>query len=280
MEILRTEGECAAILELQGSLFFGTADQLYRAIEPELKERTYVMLDLRRVQAVDVTAAHILEQIEDTLHERRGFLIFSHLPRLPSGREMEDYFEQVDLVKPGHQNLVFGELDEALEWVENRILERAGAMRAEENFLDLDEIGIFRNRQADTMIDLESCMETRTIKAKDQLFAFGDQSDELYLIRRGAIRIVQPLTRGQGHHLATYNRGDFFGEMSFLDREPRSADAYAAKDTDLFVLSRADFDDFVSRHPRGASNLLEGLARTLSHRLRFTNAELLQYEDS
>ena len=122
-------------------------------------------------------------------------------------------------------------------------------------------------------------MEPRTVKAGDRLFSLGDSSDELYLIRRGAIRIMQPLKRNQGHHLATFNRGDFFGEMSFLDREQRSADAYAERDTELFVLSRTAFDAFAANHKKVAMGLMEGLARTLSLRLRFTNTELRRLED-
>ena len=279
MKILQEQGERTAIFKLQGSLFFGTADQLYSAIEPELKLRSYIILDMRRVQSVDVTAAHVLELIEDALKERGGSLIFSHLPLMQSGRDLEDYFGQVGLVKPGHQSRVFGELDEALEWVENRILKESKIDRTEETLLGLRDIDIFKKRRDETLAELEACMETRSVKAGERLFALGDNSDELYLVRRGAIRIMQPLKRKQGHHLATFNRGDFFGEMAFLDHEPRSADAYAERDTELFVLSRAAFDDFAANHKKTAIALLEGLARTLSLRLRFTNAELRQLED-
>jgi SulP family sulfate permease len=124
MAILEKRGGDAVIFELQGSLFFGTTDQLYTALEPELKTRSYVILDMRRVQSVDVTAAHMLEQIEDTLAERNAFLLFSTLPRdLPSGRDMRQYFAQVGLVRPERHVEAFGELDEALEWVEDRFIE-------------------------------------------------------------------------------------------------------------------------------------------------------------
>ncbi|MGZ8249514.1 MAG: SulP family inorganic anion transporter, partial [Methylomagnum sp.] len=90
MAILEREGHQAVIVELQGSLFFGTADQLYRALAPEMGACRYIILDMRRVQSVDVTAAHVLEQIKDQLAEREGFLIFSQLPsRVPSGLDMQ-----------------------------------------------------------------------------------------------------------------------------------------------------------------------------------------------
>jgi len=280
MEILEQRGDRTAVFELQGSLFFGTTDQLYTALEPDLKARTYVILDMRRVQSVDVTAAHMLEQIEDMLAERKAFLIFSHLPRnVPSGQDMQEYFDQVGLVRPVHHVQVFGELDEALEWVEDRILEEARLEREPEKLLELREMEIFKGRKEETLAALEACMETRSFKAGERIFSRGDSGDSLFLIRRGAVRILLPLNGKQGHHLATFGRGDFFGEMTFLDREPRSADAVAFTDTDVFVLSRERFDALATEHKKLAMRLFEGLARAIAIRLRHANTELRTLEE-
>ncbi len=281
IEILEQRGDRTVIFELQGSLFFGTTDQLYTVLEPELKAHTYVVLDMQRVQLVDVTAAHLLEQIEDIISERKGWLIFSHLPQeVPTGQDMQSYFDQVGLVRPERRVRIFGQLDEALEWVEDTILEEERLERAVFQPLGLREIDLFRGRKEETFADLEACMETRSLPAGEYVFRRGDLGDELFLIRRGSVRILLPLDRRQAHHLATFGRGDFFGEMAFLDGEPRSADALALTDTDLYVLSRARFQTLVEEHKRLALNLLEGLARTLAIRLRHTDAELRVMEES
>ena len=281
MEILEKRGDQTAIFELQGSLFFGTTDQLYTALEPELKIRRYIILDMRRVQTVDVTAVHMLEQIESTIAERNGSLIFSQLPRsLPSGRDMEQYFDQVGLMRAESHARVFDALDDALEWVENRILEEEVLARALEAPLELREIDLFEGRKDETLAELDACMEKRSYKAGERICARGDAGHEIFLIRRGAVRIVLPLTGKQGRHLATFGRGDFFGEMSFLDRDLRSADAYAFTDADLFVLPREQFDKFAEGHKKLAIRLMEGLARKLAIRLRYANAELRHLEES
>ena len=275
MAILEQRGERAVIVELQGSLFFGTTDQLYRALEPDLKARTYVILDMRRVQSVDVTAAHVLELIEDMLSERNAYLIFSQLPQhVPTGQDMRQYFDEVGLARKEHHARVFGELDDALEWVENRILAEARLELAAEKSLELQEIELFRGRKQETLAALEACMDKRSFKAGEAIFRRGDGSDELLLVRRGSVRIMLPLDDKQSHHLATFGRGDFFGEMAFFDHAPRSADAIAASDTDLYALSRQRFDKLADEHKRLAINLLAGLARMLAIRLRYTDAEL------
>jgi SulP family sulfate permease len=275
MAILEKRGAGAVIFELQGSLFFGTTDQLYTALEPELKTCSYLILDMHRVQSVDVTAAHMLEQIEDTLAERKAVLLFSALPRdLPSGRDMRTYFDQVGLVRPGHHVKPFDELDEALEWVEDRFIAAENIERAMETALELRDIDLFRSRKAETLAALEAVMEKRSAKAGEAIFNRGETGDELFLIRRGAVRVVLPLPGGQARHLATFSRGDFIGEMAFLDHHVRSANAVAFTDTDLFVLSRKRFDALAEEHRMLAINLLEGIARVLAIRLRYANAEL------
>ena len=281
MAILEKRGDRTAIFELQGSLFFGTTDQLYTALEPELKARKYIILDMRRVQTVDLTAVHMLEQIENMLAERKGVLIFSQLPRsLPSGKDMEQYFDQVGLMRSESHARPFDELDDALEWVENRILEEERLEKALEAPLELREIDLFKGRKEETLTALEACMEKRSHKAGERICARGDAGHEIFLIRRGAVRIVLPLKDKQGHHLATFGRGDFFGEMSFLDRDLRSADAFAFTDADLFVLTRERFDAFAEDHKKLAIQMMEGLARKLAIRLRYANAELRYLEES
>lgn len=280
MRILQERGGQSAIFELQGSLFFGTADQLYSALEADLKTRRYLILDLHRVQSVDITAAHLFEQLEDILSEREAFLIFSDVPRsLPSGRDMQQYFSEVGLVREDQHSRVFDELDDALEWVEGRILDEEHVSRAHEQPLELREMDLFAGRKAETLASLEGFLVRRSCKAGERIFSRGDTGDELFLIRRGAVRIVLPLTGQQGHHLATFGRGNFFGEMSFLDQDTRSADAIAFTDTDLFVLSRHRFNELADQHKRLASQILGALARVLAIRLRYANAEVRALRD-
>ena len=275
MEILTAHGSRAAIIELQGSLFFGTADQLYRALEHDLKTRDFLILDMRRIQTVDVTAAHLLEQVKDMLAERNGFLIFSQIPpNLPSGRDLQQYFDQVGLIRSDSPVRVFAELDDALEWVEDRIIHEAELSRDEETALELNEVELFAGRKEQTLAELEQCMEKRHLAAGDTIFSRGDAGDELFLIRRGAVRIMLPLSDRMSHHLGTFGRGAFFGEMAFLDGEVRSANAVAFVDTELYVLSRRAFDKFAEDHKKLGLKLMEGIASVLASRLRYTNAEL------
>lgn len=275
MDILVKNGNRTVVVELQSSLFFGTANQLYTALEQDIKLRDFVILDMRRVQTVDVTAAHTLDLIKDILGERNSFLIFSQLPHdLPSGRDMEQFFDQVGLVRPESPVRVFAELDQALEWVEERILIDACNEIDDRKPLEIGEIDLFHGRRPEVLAALEQLMEKRSYKKGEKIFASGDVGDELFLIRRGEVRIMLPINEKLSHHLGTFGRGGFFGEMAFLDGAARSADAIAFTDTDLYLLSRKTFELFAPVHPQSSLAVMEGLASVLSARLRYTNAEL------
>jgi sulfate permease, SulP family len=281
MEVLEKHGDCTVIFELQGSLFFGTTDQLYSALEPELKVRKYIVLDMRRVQSVDFTAAHMLEQVEDMVAERNGAVIFSHMPsRAPSGQDMAGYFKQVGLAREERHARIFPHLDAALEWVEDRILEAEHVESDPETPWELRELELLRERKAETIAALEAAMVIEKFTAGEMIFKHGTPGDELYFVRQGSVRILLPLAGHDPHHLSTFGRGEPFGEMSFVDRALRSADAVAYTDSEAYVLTRARFDQLVEEHHKLALNLLEWLAGVMAARLRRTDTELRFLKES
>ena len=281
MAVLEKQGHQSVILELQGGLFFGTKDQLYTALEPELGKRKYILLDMRRVQSVDVTAVHLLQQIRDSLIERDAFLIFSNLTHtLPNGRNIAEFFDQMELTTMTEHVKVFGQLDDAVEWVEDQILGQGAGEPSEQAALELKDLELFKGHKEETLIDLEAAMQRRTLVKDEKVYSFGDPGNELYLIRKGAVRITLPSTVEEGgHHALTYGRGDFFGGMAFLSMMTRLNDATALEDTELYVLQREQFEVLREEHKRLACTLVEELAKVLAMRLRYTDKELMAMQE-
>ena len=281
-QALERLGSRHVVCQLQGSLFFGTADQLFTEIEPDLKRCHVVILDLRRVQGMDFTAAHALEQIAAMLAEKGGKLVLAHLPEsLPTGRDLGAYLAEVGLSQPEKGVQVFGTLGEALESVEDLWLVEEGLDAPRDGGpLALGEIDLLRDFGPEALAALAGCAEERAFRAGDRVFRLGDEGDELFLVRRGEARMELPLPGGRRHHLAAFGRGDFFGEVSFLDRGRRSADGFAAGDTDLYVLSRRRFDELSRRDPVFGAIVFARLARALALRLRGADMELRRLEET
>lgn len=281
MRILEQKGDQGVVFELQGSLFFGTTQQLYGQMEAELKTRSFVILDLKRVQSVDVTAAHLLHQIRDTLAERGAMLLLSGVRELlPNGRNLREFLDQIGVTGDSEAVRVFPERDSAIEWVEDRLLgEREDSPQEPEIPLQLQEMELFKHRKDETLVDLENRMQQRIFAAGETIYSRGESGDCIYLIRRGAVRIFVPIGAGRIRHIATFGRGDFFGGLAFLDGSPRGNDAIASAETEVYVLSLEQFSKLADEHKRVAYTLVTEIARTLARRLRYADKEISMLQE-
>jgi CRP/FNR family cyclic AMP-dependent transcriptional regulator len=111
--------------------------------------------------------------------------------------------------------------------------------------------------------------------AKDDVIFHADESGDVFcLIREGQVKVTMISPEGKEIILSLLGPGDFFGEMSLLDDEPRSATVVATEVLDLVTIWRSDFlqilqENFsitrkvlaeLSRRLRSASNRIESLA--------------------
>jgi SulP family sulfate permease len=280
-EALIALGTKNIIYELQGSLFFGTTDQLYSSIEPKLNTARYVVLDFHRVQSLDMTAAHMIERLRTMLEEKKAMLILSRVPtNLPSGRDLRNYIEELGITRGEHAAKIFTDLSDALEWIEDQTLEVAGITVNSKNDLTLDKFELFEDLHSATLVGLQRCAQKRFYGAGEIIFTAGTPGDALMLIARGLVRIDLPLSEGRKTHLATFSRGQFFAEMSFLDHHPHSADVQAVVDTELLIIPRSDFNALAKQDPLMAMHVFSSLALAMAERMRHTNQELRVLQES
>jgi SulP family sulfate permease len=280
-EILNRDGNQGVFCELQGNLFFGTTDQLFSQLEPDLKTCRFLLLDMRHVQSIDYTAVHLFEQMHAQLAERGGQLLFSGMPsRIFEQRDFEHYLAQMGLVRKGDGVMITETQDSALEWMEEQILEAAGYIRNdEEKLLDLKDFRLFREFSEQELAALAAYVSELSLRQGQKAFRSGDQGDELYLVRRGILRVLLPLEGGKYHHLATIGQGGVIGELAFLDRGVRSADVEARVDTDLYLLSRSRFNELARADAAMGVQVFARLALSIAESLRQTDAELSILEE-
>jgi len=272
--VLAGHGAEVAVFELQGNLFFGTTDQLLAELEPHLGGEQLVVLDLRRVRSVDLTAARMLVQAETRLAAHGGELILSGVGASAEPERLDELLHQVGLLGSGRHVHAFDDLDDALAWAEDQLLARHLVDARPERALGLAEMEILKGLPPAGLAALERVVEPRAYQAGQALFRGGDEGHELFFVRRGRIRISSPLARGGTVHVATLCRGDFLGDMAFLDGRPRSADATALTEAEVFVLARAALDGVAATEPRLAARFFEELGRGLAARLRAADQEI------
>ena len=97
----------------------------------------------------------------------------------------------------------------------------------------------------------------------DYIFREGDEGDEMYIIQTGRVSI-QKVIAGKKTPISVLEKGDFFGEMSVLERLPRTADAEALEDAVLITINSQTFGEMMRSNPEIAVRML----RKYSMRMR------------
>jgi SulP family sulfate permease len=268
-------GSNVVIFELQGSLFFGTASQLLAALEPETDKRKYVLLSMRRVQSLDVTATHVLEQIKDRLEENGAYLVFCDIPKdLPSGLKMKHFLKATGVVRPSNKAFAFRQLDEALEWVEAQETMDGPGQPSDAIPVDLRAMPLLAGCSDEAVAALAAAAELRTVKAGKRVFKAGADGDALFFIRRGTVKLTVPIHKKESYHLATCGPGEVVGDMGFIEVGRQAMDALAVIDTEVYALTRERFEVLAMEHGDLMLAVIGDLAHNLATRLHAVITEV------
>ncbi len=128
----------------------------------------------------------------------------------------------------------------------------------------LRNVSIFADLDPASVSALERLAEVRDHRPGSVVVSQEDRGDALFVLVSGKVKVV--LYGGSGREIILSifkSPGDFFGEMSLLDNEPRSATVIADAPSRLLVLSRRDFQAHIESHPRTALRVLQELSRRL-----------------
>ena len=110
---------------------------------------------------------------------------------------------------------------------------------------------------------LSACIVTKTVKRGTNIYAKGDPGTSLCAIGAGTVRISVPSVEGKDAVLDVLGKGSILGEIALLDGHPRTADAIAVTDCELFVIERRDFLPLMREEPEIALKIIEILCSKL-----------------
>ncbi|MBM2810166.1 MAG: Crp/Fnr family transcriptional regulator [Chloroflexi bacterium] len=128
----------------------------------------------------------------------------------------------------------------------------------------LRRVPLFSSLSDEQIAALNAVAQRRSFRRGEVIFHKGDAGPTLFMITQGQVKIVLP-SDGGGEEalLGVMDTGDFFGELSLIDEQPRSATIVASEDTDTLVLHRVDFLEFLSANPELAIVVMRVLCRRL-----------------
>lgn len=261
------------VLELQGFIFFGTANALLDQIRARVDNADqppvrYIVLDFRRVTGLDSSAVLSFVKGQQLAEGQGIILVLTHL----SGRTREQ-LEQGGLLEDEKGVYVLPDLDHGLEWCEDVLLEAEGitAMHVPDTLAtQLADRGFEQGNTARLMQFLER-VETGI---GETLIRQGGEDKQLYFIERGTVSVYLEVESGKRLRLQTLGLGTAVGELGLYLGTARTACVITDSPVIAYRLTRTALSRMKDEEPELAATFHEFVVRLLSERLMATNRKL------
>ena len=127
----------------------------------------------------------------------------------------------------------------------------------------LQSVSIFWDLNENDLGHIADKMVAKHFENGNYIFLEDSEGEQCFFVLEGGVKVTRLSKDGREVILAMLNEGDFFGEMSLLDGESRSANVIALEKTKVLTLDRNDFIAVVNDYPQIAVQLLKELARRL-----------------
>lgn len=127
----------------------------------------------------------------------------------------------------------------------------------------LAKVSIFNGLDGDALEKLGTKLKVMTYAKDGVIVSQDDPGDSMFIIKKGRVKVGLYGDSGREVILSILREGDFFGEMSLLDGQPRSANVIANVKSEMLVLSRNDFVDHLKEQPGTALNILAEMSLRL-----------------
>jgi CRP-like cAMP-binding protein len=134
----------------------------------------------------------------------------------------------------------------------------------------LKSISLFSELNDDDLRAIEKVAIHHNFKKDNMILVEEEVGSTMFIILEGRVKISRISEEGREVILSILSEGDFFGEMSILDGQTRSANVVTLEDSEILVIHREDFLRMLHSYPQIAINLLKELA----HRLRRSDSQI------
>lgn len=127
----------------------------------------------------------------------------------------------------------------------------------------IKNIPLFKHLKEAQLKEIAARCKSANFRKGDVIFHKTDLSTDLYIVNSGKLKAVLADDEGGEILLAQFEKGDFFGELSLLDGKGRSATIVADTDSELAILTKDVFLDFLYKDPKISVELMATLVERL-----------------
>jgi SulP family sulfate permease len=272
-QVLDEHGSKALVYTLRGFLFFGTANAILDTIrdDPDIEHGTSiaVLLDLKRVTGIDISALNTLVQIKRICEAAGVQLLYSGVPE-----DTKKSFRMLDAVSKVHsKELIFPESDYAVEYMEDLLLEKYAPESADRTIED-HLIRIFDDEEKARI--LKDAMSSVVCEEGESLFCQGDPDSGFYILERGSLTAYIETSLDGLKRVKKFRPGAVIGEMSgYTAEKTRTATIVSNEHSVLWQLTPENLAKLDDENFRLTASIHELVARTLGGRIAYMNRRLM-----
>lgn len=263
-QLIDEAGQSVLILQLQGFLFFGTANSVLERVDRRARAAPAldcVILDFRRVTGIDASAVLVLRTLSRAAGSSGYLLVVTEL-----GPAVAAQLQRRGLRgEAGGALRVIDSLDDALEFSEERRL-----TRTEPDLAPTADADPLRTALAGSDIDSDSLLaylNRVALTAGERLVKQGDSPDSLYIVAKGRLTARLEAPGQPPRRLETMGAASLVGELGFYAHVLRTASVVADVDSEVYCLTREALARFEAQEPLQAAKLHALVARLMAERM-------------
>ena len=272
-QVLDEHGASSLVYTLRGFLFFGTANAILDRIKADLKstgdEHLSILLDFKRVTGIDVSALNTFLQVERHCTSEGVRLLYSDVPM-----DIQLQLQALGAVTEEEGTpLFFEELDYAVEYMEERLLERFSPETAS---MDIHgHLAQIFDRE-DRIQLLMHALRRVECREGQALFLQGDIDNGFYILQSGSLSAFIDAHGSAKHRVKKFGPGSLIGELSmFMPTRQRTATVIADVDSVLYFLPTEMVSGDAGGDSRLSGAVHELIARALGARINYMNQRLM-----
>lgn len=135
----------------------------------------------------------------------------------------------------------------------------------------LKQVNLFNSLEEQEITELVGKIDEKTYSKGENLITSGDEGESMFILYEGQLDVMVNVDNGASHKVGEIYPGQFFGEMSLLTGEPRSATISAATDIVAFEIKRQHVEDLFKKRP----SIMEDISKVVALRTR-ENSEAIE----
>ncbi len=264
-QTLTRYGQRIRVIEIEGALFFGTADYVFEYIQSlDSRAVRYVILDMRRITDVDGTGADVLVRIRDHCLRNGQELLLSGIDTRESDNAFLESIGTLDLFTARNH---FVYLNDALTAAEDRLLTEVLGPNRYDDEISFHDMGVIQGFSAEESATLLPYFQQICYRNGQVIFDEGSPAGAIYLVARGQVIISVSADGGANKVLSCVCPEFMFGEMALISGSPRYGSAAAQGNVSCYRISRKFLDQLHREKPVLGYRLVAAMATDLAQRM-------------